>query len=247
MLKALRKNTKTLLWVAASIFILATFMGLGGYFFTRTSNVVAKVNGIKISYDTFNATYLQRLNGYRNMYNAEITDEMANNLKKVVLEEMIRKTLLMQEARKRKLKVSDAELNDYIQKFPYFQKDGRFNQQLYLGIIRNQLHTTPGELENDIRQSMMMAKLHDQVTAEVTAVPAKEIDEALAKYQKEKKPAGTKAMDPARERLAVTQELLQQKKEKVYEVWYNELKAKSRIEENLEKVEQEMQKYGTRG
>ena len=247
MLKALRKNTKTLLWFAASVFILATFMGLGGYFFTRTSNVVAKVNGVKITYENFSATFMQRLNSYRNMYNTEITDEMTNNLKKMVLEDMIRKTLLMQEARKRNLKVNDEELNDYIQKFPYFQKDGHFNQQLYLGIIRNQLHTTPGELENEIRQSMIMAKQHDQVVAEVTTIPDKEIDEALAKRQKEKKPAAAKTIDPVRERLAVTQELLQQKKEKVYEVWYNELKAKSKIENNLERVEQDMQKYGTRG
>jgi hypothetical protein len=106
MLKAIRKNTKIFLWFAVSIFVLATFVGLGSYFFTNTADVVAKVNGKKIRYELFNAVFLQRLNNYRNMYNIDINEEMANNLKKMVLNEMIGKVLLLQEAKKMKIKVS---------------------------------------------------------------------------------------------------------------------------------------------
>ncbi|MDD5354118.1 MAG: SurA N-terminal domain-containing protein, partial [bacterium] len=168
MLKAIRKNTKIFLWFAVSIFILATFVGLGSYFFTNTADVVAKVNGKKIRYESFNATFLQRMNNYRNMYNIDINEEMANNLKKMVLNEMIGKILLLQEANKMKLRVSDKELSDYVQKLPYFQKDGRFDKQQYLNILKMQLRTTPAVFEKDVKESLIIQQLQEKVIATVT-------------------------------------------------------------------------------
>lgn len=238
MLKAIRKNTKVFLWVAVSIFILATFVGLGSYFFTRTSTVVAKVNGQKISYDEFNAVFLQRLNNYRNMYNIDINEEMSNNLKKMVINELISKKLLLQEAKKMKLKVSNEELSSYIQKFPYFQKDGRFNQPNYLNILKMQLHVTPAAFEREVRENLLISRLQEKVTAAVT-VTDKETADELAKRLKDKKPA-LKPEDLPKEKETINLSLWQQKKSQFFEDWYKKLQTSAKIENYLDQIEKQL-------
>ncbi len=238
MLKAIRKNTKIFLWFAVSIFILATFVGLGSYFFTNTADVVAKVNGTKIRYEAFNAAFMQRLNSYRNMYNIDINEEMAANLKKMLLNEMISKTLLLQEAKKIKIKVSNKDLSDFIQKLPYFQKEGRFDKQQYLNILKMQLRTTPAVFEKDVRDSLMIQQIQENITATV-AVTDKELADEMAKRLKDKK-AATKPEDQLKEKEMIRQSLLQQKKTQVFEDWYKKLEAKAKIENNLEAIEKKM-------
>ena len=234
MLKAIRKNTKVFLWVAVSIFILATFVGLGGYFFTNTSNVVAKVNGEKIRYEEFNAVFLQQLANYRNNYNIEVNEAMSNNLKKMVINELISKKLLLQEAKKMKLKVTNEELSSYIQKFPYFQKNGQFNKQNYLDILKMQLHVTPAVFEKDIRESLLISQLQEKLTAEVI-VTDKEVADEQAKRLKDKKTA----LKPE-DKENIKQTLLQQKKRQTFEDWYKKQEATAKIENNLDQVEKQM-------
>jgi peptidyl-prolyl cis-trans isomerase D len=238
MLKAIRKNTKIFLWFAVSIFILATFVGLGSYFFTNTADVVAKVNGTKIRYESFNAAFLQRMNNYRNMYNIEINEEMAANLKKMLLNEMISKVLLLQEAKRMKIKVSNKELSEFIQKLPYFQKDGRFDKQLYMNTLKMQARTTPAVFEKDVRDSMIIQQIQEKITSGV-AVTDKEVADEVAKRLKDKKPA-PKPEDLLKERETIKQSLLQQKKAQVFEEWYKKLQAAAKIENNLEKIEKQL-------
>ncbi len=238
MLKAIRKNTKIFLWFAVSIFILATFVGLGSYFFTNTADVVAKVNGTKIRYEAFNAAFMQRLNSYRNMYNIDINEEMANNLKKMLLNEMITKSLLLQEAKKMKIKVSNKELSEFIQKLSYFQKEGRFDQQQYLNALKMQLRTTPAIFENDVRDNLMIQQVQEKITATVT-VTEKELADEIAKQLKDKKPA-PKSGDLLKEKETIRQSLLQQKKAKVFEEWYKGKEKLAKIENNLEQIEKKM-------
>ncbi len=238
MLKAIRKNTKIFLWFAVSIFIMATFVGLGSYFFTNTADVVAKVNGKKIRYEAFNATFGQRMNNYRNMYNIEINEEMANNLKKMVLNEMISKVLLLQEANKMKIKVSNKELSDYIQKLPYFQKDGRFDKQQYLNILKMQIRTTPAVFEREVRESLIIQQLQEKITATIIVTDQEVADEAT-KRLKDKKTA-PKPEDLLKEKETIRQSLLQQKKSQTFEEWYKKLQAGAKIEDNLEKIEKQM-------
>jgi parvulin-like peptidyl-prolyl isomerase len=234
----LRKNTKIFLWFAASVFILATFMGLGGYFFTRTPDAVARINGKKISYETFNNVYYERLNSYRNMYNADINEQMATSLKKMVLEDMIRRELMLQEAKKEKIKISDADLSNYIQQFPYFQKNGLFNQQQYLAVLKTQVHMTPAQFENEVRQSLILTTLRDKVTTNLS-VTDQEVTTEQAKRAKDNK-TKTSAADLEKEKVTVREALIQEKKSRAFEAWFNLLRAKSKVENNLDAVEKMM-------
>lgn len=238
MLKTLRKKTKTLLWVAASIFILATFMGLGGYFFTKTADAVAIVNGEKISYEAFENTYNQFVNNYQNMYNIDINEEMAKNLKKIVLEDMIRQKLILKEAKKQKIKINDTELSTFIQQLPYFQKDGNFNKQIYLAAIKMQYHTTPAAFESMVRQQLVMNQLRDKIVGVVTEANISEAEVAaeIARINKGKKTT-VKSQDIAKEKEQIKQSLLIEKRNKTYEDWYNQLKAKAKIENRLEELQ----------
>lgn len=238
MLKAIRKNTKIFLWFAVSVFVLATFVGLGSYFFTNTADVVATVNGKKIRYEAFNAAFMQRMNNYRNMYNIEINDQMAASLKKMLIGEMISKMLILDEAKKMKIKVSNKELSDFIQKLPYFQKEGRFDQQTYLNLLKMQLHTTPAIFERDVRESLVIQQVQEKVTETVTVTEQEQADE-VAKQLKAKKPA-PKPEDLLKEKEMIKQNLLQQKKSQAFDAWLKKLQATAKIENNLDAIEKKM-------
>lgn len=239
MLKALRKNTKTLLWFAAGVFIFATFMGLGGYFFAKgPDTTVAAINGKKISYDRFMEIYYERINSIRSMYNVDVNEEMAASLKKMILDDIIRRELLLQEARKRKIKISNEEVSKNIQSIPYFQKNGKFEKQIYLNILKMQLHTTPKAFESEIRESMILNRLQDQIQ-ETAAVTEKEIDEELTKrYAGKKLPANPATL--AKEKEQIRENLLANKKRKAFDEWLNGIKAQAKIKNDLEAVEKSL-------
>jgi peptidyl-prolyl cis-trans isomerase D len=81
------------------------------------------------------------------------------NLKNTLLEELIQKRLLRQEAQELGLTASDDELMDAIGQVREFQVAGRFNKERYLQLLRaNRL--TPGEFEEEQREQLTIQRLY---------------------------------------------------------------------------------------
>lgn len=90
--------------------------------------------------------------------------------------ETLKRIVLIADAERQELTVSDTELAEYIQAIPYFQKDKKFNKELYFQVIDNYFKTDPKSFEEMIRGNMMIKKLFDSVTAE-TDVSEEELRE----------------------------------------------------------------------
>lgn len=79
--------------------------------------------------------------------------------------------LLLKEAKKQKIRVSDAAVVETIQKSPLFQRNGQFDRGIYERIVRHPLGTNPRAFEEDIRRSLTIGKLVDKVFEKAVVTP----------------------------------------------------------------------------
>ncbi|MCM8811453.1 MAG: peptidylprolyl isomerase [Candidatus Omnitrophica bacterium] len=76
---------------------------------------------------------------------------------------------LLEEAKRRKIQVTDQEVIQELQRWPLFQRNGFFDQGAYQAIVQYTLGTTPRTFEEEIRQTLMILKLTEwAIQAEVT-------------------------------------------------------------------------------
>ena len=180
MMSFLRRHKETLIIGVFFIFLAGTFVGLGGYYFTGSDNTeaVAVVGGTKLPY----MRYRTRLGQYLDAMRAQGTDvspEDEGRVKQELLREMIVDELLAQQAERMGLYVSDAELANAIQQTGPFQREGRFDQELYFQAVRYTFKTTPEQFERQHRRSMLSAKLKALMFRMAKVLPGEVRDEYL--------------------------------------------------------------------
>ena len=235
-MKSMRKNMRTLLWITAVIFIGATFMGLGSYYFSKrgdelSTDTVAQVNNKKIDIAEFSRAVDEQVENYRS-YNMNVTEEMMPMVKKSVLEGMIQVELMLAEIKKQGIKVSDQEVIDKIRSVPYFQKNGRFSQELYLELLKYR-GKTPQSFENDVRNAVKSEKINRLITGGIKITTA----ELMEEYNRRK--YNPKAeMDTFKARRGmIADALMRQAQSLYYQEWANSLRNKATIINNLAKID----------
>jgi len=172
MLKVFRDNIKNLawiLWVIIALFVLALAADFGASVRGRgQSGAAATVGGESVSLAEFQREYRQLQNLYRQVYGDQLTPEMEKQMRLPLqaLDRAVNQKILMAEARRLGLTVSDAELQQRILQEPVFQDEqGRFvGEERYMQILQsNQLN--PGNFEAEIRQELLLKKLSDALSA----------------------------------------------------------------------------------
>jgi peptidyl-prolyl cis-trans isomerase D len=122
---------------------------------------VAAVNGEVITQREFALHYQRALEKYRELFKGSLTPELEKslNLKASMLEELIQKRLVLQEARHLGLAVNDDDLMMAIAQVPDFQVNGRFNKERYLQLLRaNRL--SPNQFEEEQREQLTIQRLY---------------------------------------------------------------------------------------
>ena len=173
MMSFLRRHKEGLIIAVFIIFLGGIFVGLGGYYFTGadTTEAVAVVGGEKIPYLRYRTRLTQTLEALR-AQGTEVSAEMEAQIKQEMLREMIVDELLAQQAEKLGLVVSDAEIANAIQQTPAFQRDGRFDQQLYFQAVAAQFRMSPEKFEQFHRRLMLSSKLKAMIFRLVKVLPA---------------------------------------------------------------------------
>ena len=80
-----------------------------------------------------------------------------------VLQQLIDQRLLRDQARRDRLRVSDAQLAQFISDIPAFQEDGKFSHARYEQLLAAQ-NRTPPAFEQDVRQQLTLAPLQEPIT-----------------------------------------------------------------------------------
>ena len=158
----MRRHARSWLIKAAFVVIIIVFIFWGvGSFRTRRIPVLAYVNDEPIYYPQFITLYRQVIENYRRRFKNFNEDWIKKlNLKQTVLNQLIERKLLMQEAKKAGLIVTDMELAQTIHHL--FQKEGQFDYKWYKEVLAR-YHYTPEEFENSIREDLIISKLIDMI------------------------------------------------------------------------------------
>ncbi|MCD6184606.1 MAG: SurA N-terminal domain-containing protein [Deltaproteobacteria bacterium] len=178
MLKILRQKAgswmvKAILGVIIIVFV---FWGVGSYN-SKKDNVIAVVNGEKITINEYRETYENLLSQFRKRFGNNLNDEMIKMLriKRQTVNMLIDRKLLINAAEKLKLRVTQDEVVSEIKKFPAFQTAGTFDKRLYSSIL-NRIRTTPEKFESEQSVSLLLNKLRLFIT-DCVKVPEEEARE----------------------------------------------------------------------
>ena len=178
MLDFLRKRKRS--WIISIllgliIIVFIAFYGGSKYRDTGGGQDVAEVNGEIITQREFELEYERAVDRYRELLKGSLTPEMLKslNIKRTLLDELIQKRLLLQEAQAMGLTVTDDELASFLSLAPEFQVAGHFNKERYIQLLRaNRL--TPADFEEQQRQQLTIQRLYNLILDPVQ-VPQAEV------------------------------------------------------------------------
>jgi len=229
MMNFFRRHMRTIFMITIIGFMSGIFIGFGGYFFggRYLGDAVADVNGVKVSYKRYLNLYNRALDAMRND-SEEITDSMMEQKKNEVLMDLVQEEVFYQEAMKYDIRVLDEEVATDINRFPAFQRDGKFNQRLYFQILQWQLRMTPNEFEESRRKQIAIAKLRSLVASSVKITE----DELRMEYAREN--GGMEKYDEGREELLGR--LKQEKTIALFDEWYKMIQGTLKVKIYQEKL-----------
>lgn len=203
MLDFIRKKQKSVLVQLVFWAIIATFVGTiflvwgkGDDNSQAQDDFAVKVNGDEIGVEQFQRAYASMYRVYQNLYGDAFTPaiEKKLNLRKQALDSLIDQMLLLQEADRRNLTVSDKDVVDAIAKITAFQDNGVFDRSRYVQILRSQ-RLTPEEFEEMQRRELLVEAARKAIEGEASATDA-EIEQEY-KDQNEKIDLSLVRIDPA--------------------------------------------------
>ncbi len=175
MLDFIRKNAGSWMvkFILGAIVVVFVFWGIGSFRSSRM-DVVAKVNGEKILFETFRDVYAHTLDRYRQMFGGTIPDFIkTEDIKKQVIQDLIDKVLIRQKADELGIMVSDQEVQAAILRVPAFQKDGVFNQEIYQRTLQR-ARLTPASFESQVKEELLLNRVRSLLAAGLD-VPENEI------------------------------------------------------------------------
>jgi len=182
MLKTLRdqfKHLKWILWFVVFLFVFFIFVdwGTGRARSRGLAGLAARVGSISVSEGQFLNEMRATEQRYRSMYGEQFeTIRNQIDLASITIQNIVERYLLLEEARKMGLEVTDKELLDRIMSYPAFRRsDGTFvGEDLYGRILRaNQ--TTPEQFEEGLRQDVALQKLQQTLSAGIV-IPDSELE-----------------------------------------------------------------------
>jgi len=159
-LRKRKRNWAILFLLGLIIIVFVAFYG-GNKMGDRGTSEVAVINGEPISQREFAVEYQRALERYREMLKGQLTEEMIKglNLKGNIVEGLVQKKLVLQEARSLGLLATDDDIANQLAKVPEFQVAGRFNKERYLQILQaNRLQ--PAQFEEDQRNQITLQRLY---------------------------------------------------------------------------------------
>jgi peptidyl-prolyl cis-trans isomerase D len=167
MLNLMRKHAGS--WMIKFILgaVILAFIPFGyGIYSDRRDAVVASVNGEAIRFDEYNQAYNNLLVQVRESFGNNLDEERikALGLKRQALDQLIDRQLMMAEAKRLNLSVSDDELAASIKGIEGFQTAGVFDRRRYEYVLdRN--HMTVEEFEALQKEALLVDKLRSFIVA----------------------------------------------------------------------------------
>ncbi len=185
MLKILRhKKTAKKVWIGLALIIIPAFAlwGFGGAFHGREENKpLGKVFGRQVT----DLEFKDSLSAVTTSAIMRFGDKLPEVQKYLNLEAQAwQRIVLVEEAKRRGMQVSDKEVVNFIESLPYFQYKGGFDNKTYNQTLRYVFRLKARTFEEQTRQNLILNKLYKQITDNLK-IDDKEIEQAYEKENQE--------------------------------------------------------------
>ena len=133
------KIFKFLFWIIILSFI---FAGVGGYLIPRLNTDPVTVGDYPITANEWNEQYNRQTQQMHRQFGAEASRLLENPqyvaaLRTEILENMISNVALNSAVFATDVRIGDEQVREVIRTIPAFQRDGKFDNDLYLASVRN--------------------------------------------------------------------------------------------------------------
>jgi peptidyl-prolyl cis-trans isomerase D len=167
MLNIMRKNAGS--WIIKVVFciivVVFIFWGVGSFQDSKDQRV-ALVNDEAISLQSYQTAYDNALQTLQQQYGNNLNKDTLKMLQlpQRIIQSLVTKTLMLQEAEKLDIRVSDKELAAAIQSMTAFQESGIFNAQRYRSLL-SQNKLSAEQFEASQRENLIMEKLQNVINS----------------------------------------------------------------------------------
>ncbi len=173
----MRRHRSMLNWLL--VLVIASFI----YFYIPTffgpsqgslGEALGTVGGLPITVGEFQKTYLQTRQRYERIYQGQLNPEAlkALGLENQVFDGLVAERVVLLEAKRLGLSVTDEEIAHEIATSPSFQQNGHFIGADQIRRYLESTGTTVDEFEQQIRSDLLRRRLEAVVTSAVTVTPA---------------------------------------------------------------------------
>lgn len=185
MLEALRKQTKLIIWIIIGSFLATIFIAWGMHFTGADGekNYAAKIGNKKITYTELNNSLRQWAEEYRQAQGQMPDEKIYENMRQLILNNMIYSQILYSAALKAGIKASKQEIDEIVKVSDIFKnpQTGQFDASRYMEGKRVLPKSWWTAQEKEAKKLLMMRKLEAQIK---TGAMASEDD--AKEYYKEK-------------------------------------------------------------
>ncbi len=177
-IRSMREGMKPVMWAVAVAFVASLFF-VGATTLRKIMRgethgpTIVEVDGKKIGQGEFEPIFYRemRLRYQRMQRDAKrpLTEAAERDLRlataNAVLNQIVMKELVLREAERMGLRVSDEEIRILLENNPNFQSGGEFDRRKYETFVAEQQGMTPGEFESWLRDAILMDRVFEMVSA----------------------------------------------------------------------------------
>lgn len=187
MIQFIRDYAKGVLaWIIIIIIIIPfALWGVNEYFQTDSTVTVAKVGERPISSQEYQRVYQREISQRRQASGRDLTAQDEATIRQYVLDGLISSEVMVQSALKAGFRVSDARVAQEIRTISQFQRDGKFDPELYAQLLRN-IGMSQVQFEENVRRDLLSAQLAGGVSG-TEIVTAHELDQWLRISEQQRK------------------------------------------------------------
>ena len=167
MLDTLRKNVRRLSWTLWLVILAFVALYVPDLVSGGATNVIARVDGDPIMADEFQQALGEQVNYYRQLNQGDMTPELMQQLQldRVVLEQLIRRRLILAAARDQGFAVAPQEIKDRIMEYPVFRgADNRWVGDQEYAVILRRNGLQPIDFEASVIDDLMVERLTGLIT-----------------------------------------------------------------------------------
>jgi len=183
MLERLREGSQGVVAKSILIVIILSFAlaGVSGYLGTTSENAAVTVNGEAISQQSVEQAYQNERARLQQQYGEQFdliasSPNFAQQVRSQATQTLITERLIAQAVAEMGLRVGDEQVKEAIRNTPEFQVDGKFDNNLYLSLLRNN-NLSPSQFSENFKTDLVRIQLLETLVGSEFVLPS-EVEQA---------------------------------------------------------------------